>query len=109
MDRFRATTSTGAVVDLPTAVQLAELVAEVERSGRDAFLVVEGRAGYLQASRTRTGWALELSPGLERQDVAETTDSALVCSVLAYWMLRSRPFPGVRWRHPRRPALAVAG
>ena len=109
MERFRATTSTGAVVDQPTADQLAELVAEVERSGRDAFLVVEGRAGYLQAGRTRTGWTLELSLGPDRLDGAETTDSALVCSVLAYWMLRSRPFPGVRWQHPRRPALVVIG
>ncbi len=107
MDRYRATTSTGAVVDQPGAAQLAELVAEVARSGRDAFLVVEGRSGYLQARRTPTGWTLETSDGLGGQSSAETADVALVCSVLTYWVLRAKAFPGLRW-HPRRSA-DVAG
>ena len=119
MDRHRATTSTGAVVDQPSALELADLVAEVDRSGRDAFLFVERHeadAGesYLQARRNRDGWVLELRDGgPARQYRAEVRDAAIVYSAVASWVLKARTRPELPWQRLGRPqavgALAFRG
>ena len=119
MDRLRATTSTGAVVDQPDAVQLAELVAEVDRRGPDHFLVVERRAGdageyYLHARRDQHGWVLELRDGgPARQYRAQVNDTAIVRSAVTSWVGRARAWQGLTWQRvscgPDVTGLAAAG
>ncbi len=111
MSRHRVTTSTGAVVDAPTVVELGALVAEVARSGRDAFLIVERRAGAggssLLARRAREGWALELHDGgPSRQYLTRTMAAGAVQSAVTYWVLRGRAWPGLTWQHRSEAALA---
>ena len=114
MDRHRATTSTGAVVDQPSAIELADLVAEVDRSGRDGFLFVERREAYagesyLQARRDRDGWVLELRDGgPARQYRAEVRDAAIVYSAVASWVAKARAWQELTWQYLGRPQAAGA-
>ncbi|MBE7188349.1 hypothetical protein [Jatrophihabitans endophyticus] len=103
----RITTSTAAVVNDPDRADLAQLVGEVERSGRGSFLIGQARAGqadesWLQAVRRADGWTLEArdeaGPGHVR---SETADTALVEDVFVWWTqgLRAwRDSPLVEWR-----------
>ncbi len=119
MDRHRATTSTGAVVDQPDAVQLADLVAEVDRHGAGNFLFCERRAGgsgecYLQARREQHGWVLELRDGgPARHYCSRVDDAAIVYSAVASWVGRARAWQGLTWQRvsfgPETVGLAVAG
>lgn len=95
----RITTSTAAVVNDPDRDDLAQLVGEVERSGRGSFLIAQTRAGqpgetYLQAVRNADGWVLEALDADDRSHVrTSVTDTALVEDVFAWW---TRDLPA--WR-----------
>ena len=89
--KHRVTTSTAAVVDDPSSAELAALVAEVDRSGRGAFLVLERRdrprGESLQAQRQADDWLLELQVD-SRVEAYRTTlpGPALVLATLGAWM-----------------------
>ena len=87
----RITTSTAAVVNDPERDDLAQLVAEVSRSGRGSFLIAQSRAGqpgetYLQAVRQPGGWALEAcDDGVAHHMRVEVEDTALVEDLFMWW------------------------
>jgi hypothetical protein len=91
MANLRATTSTGAVLDSPTATQLASLVSEVSRAGDGAFLILERGADpsgqtYVQVLAERRVFVVEFRDRTrERHLRAEAADAATVTAVLTSW------------------------
>jgi hypothetical protein len=110
--RHRATTSTGAVVDDPSPSDLVALLAEVSRSGRDAFAIVERRAyraarsgeHYLQAVRHGAGWAVEVRAGGADRHFRASVEDDQVADVFVSWVENSRHWHTVHWQHVGRPA-----